>query len=97
MAARNIARQLAGKQPLPFHYKDPGTMVTIGRNSAAAMVKGRSFTGFPAWLLWLGVHLYNLIGFRNRLLVMINWAWDYLFYDRAVRLITPLIEEIDLH
>ena len=93
MAARNIARQLAGKQPLPFHYKDPGTMVTIGRNSAAALVKGRAFTGFPAWLLWLGVHLYNLIGFRNRLLVMINWAWDYLLYDRAVRLITPSIED----
>jgi NADH dehydrogenase len=93
MAAQNIARQLAGKQPLPFHYKDPGTMVTIGRNSAAALVKGRSFTGFPAWLLWLGVHLYNLIGFRNRLLVMINWAWDYLLYDRAVRLITPSIED----
>jgi len=97
MAARNIARQLAGVQPLPFHYKDPGTMVTIGRNSAVALVKGRSFTGFPAWLLWLGVHLYNLIGFRNRLLVMINWAWDYLLYDRAVRLITPSIEDSNLH
>jgi NADH dehydrogenase len=93
MAARNISRQLAGKQPLPFKYKDPGTMVTIGRNSAAALVKGRSFTGFPAWLLWLGVHLFNLIGFRNRLQVMINWAWDYILYDRAVRLITPSIDE----
>lgn len=93
MAARNIARQLAGKEPLPFHYKDPGTMVTIGRNSAIALVKGRAFIGFPAWLLWLGVHLYNLIGFRNRLLVMINWAWDYLLYDRAVRLITPSIDD----
>ena len=97
MAARNIARQLAGRELLPFHYKDPGTMVTIGRNSAAALVKGRAFTGFPAWLLWLGVHLYNLIGFRNRLLVMINWAWDYLLYDRAVRLITPSIEDSNLH
>jgi NADH:quinone reductase (non-electrogenic) len=97
MAARNISRQLEGKQPLPFHYKDPGTMVTIGRNAAVALVKGRAFTGFPAWLLWLGVHLYNLIGFRNRLLVMINWAWDYLFYDRAVRLITPSIEESNAH
>lgn len=97
MAARNITRQLEGKQPLPFHYKDPGTMVTIGRNSAVALVKGRAFTGFPAWLLWLGVHLYNLIGFRNRLLVMINWAWDYLLYDRAVRLITPSTEEPNPH
>jgi NADH dehydrogenase len=49
-----------------------------------------TFTGFPAWVIWLSVHLYRLIGFRNRLSVLINWAWDYLFYDRVVRLITPL-------
>jgi NADH:quinone reductase (non-electrogenic) len=88
MAARNIARQLAGQEPLPFRYRDPGTMVTIGRNAAAVYLGGRAFTGFPAWVLWLSVHLFNLIGFRNRLLVLINWAWDYFFYERAVRLIT---------
>ncbi len=88
-AARNIARQIAGEEPLPFRYRDSGTMVTIGRNAAVARLSGQAFTGFPAWALWLGVHLYNLIGFRNRLLVLINWAWDYLLYERAVRLIVP--------
>jgi NADH dehydrogenase len=88
--ARNIVRQVAGKPPLPFHYHDRGTMVTIGRNSAVTCLGGRVFTGFPAWMLWLGVHIANLIGFRNRLLVLINWAWDYLFYERAVQLILPL-------
>jgi NADH dehydrogenase len=53
-----------------------------------AYIHGLSFTGFPAWVVWLVVHLVQLIGFRNKLLVLINWAWDYFFYDRAVRLIT---------
>ena len=90
MAAQNIARQIKGQEPLPFHYRDPGTLATIGRNAAAVYIKGRTFTGFFAWVLWLGVHLFRLIGFRNRLFVMINWAWDYLFYERTVRLIVPL-------
>jgi NADH dehydrogenase len=64
-------------------------MAVIGRGSAVAEIGSRGFTGFPAWLLWLGIHLYNLIGFRNRILVMINWALDYLFYERNVRLILP--------
>ncbi len=57
--------------------------------AAVAHVWGRAFTGFPAWVLWLGVHLINLIGFRNRLFVLVNWAWDYFLYERAVRLILP--------
>lgn len=89
-AARNILRQIAGTEPQPFRYHDPGMMVTTGRNSAVVQLAGRSFTGFPAWVIWLSVHLYRLIGFRNRLLVLINWAWDYLFFDRVVRLILPL-------
>jgi NADH dehydrogenase len=88
-AARNIERQIAGEDPVPFHYRDPGSMVVIGRNAGVVHVWGRSFTGFPAWILWLGVHLVKLIGFRNRLFVLVNWAWDYLFYERAVRLILP--------
>ncbi len=88
-AARNVLRQINGDAPLPFRYRDRGTMVTIGRNAAVAHVWGRAFTGFAAWLLWLSVHLINLIGFRNRLFVLINWAWDYFFYERAVRLILP--------
>jgi NADH dehydrogenase len=88
-AAANILRQLDGQATLPFRYKDPGSMVTIGRNAAVVRMGRRNLTGFPAWLMWLGVHLFKLIGFRNRMLVLINWAWDYLFYERAVRLIYP--------
>jgi NADH dehydrogenase len=89
-AARNILRQASGRAPVPFHYVNRGTMATIGRNAAIAHIWGHAFTGFPAWILWLSIHLYGLIGFRNRLLVLINWAWDYLFYERAVRLIVSL-------
>ncbi len=87
-AAGNIRRSLAGKAPVPFRYRDPGTLATIGRNAAVARIHGVSFTGFPAWVVWLVVHLIQLIGFRNKLFVLTNWAWDYFFYDRAVRLIT---------
>lgn len=86
-AARNILCQIEGRPPEPFRYRDRGTMVTIGRNAAVAYLFSRSLTGFPAWVAWLGVHLFNLIGFRNRLFVLANWAWDYFLYERAVRLI----------
>jgi len=89
-AARNIIRQANGQAPLPFRYHNRGTMVTIGRNAAAAYVWGHAFAGFPAWILWLSIHLYGLIGFRNRLLVLFNWAWDYLFFERTVSLIVSL-------
>jgi NADH dehydrogenase len=67
-------------------------LAVTGRNAAVVRLGKYTFTGFPAWVIWLGVHLYRLIGFRNRLSVLINWAWDYLFYDRVVRLITPVPE-----
>lgn len=87
-AARNITLQIAGKPPIPFRYRDLGTMAVIGRNSAVVHLFGRwSFTGSPAWVMWLTVHIFKLIGFRNRLLVLSGWAWDYLFYERGVRLI----------
>ncbi len=89
IAARNIQRLIAGKQLESFVYKDPGSLATIGRNSAVARIRGFQFSGFIAWLVWLAVHLFWLIGFRNRLLVLINWMWDYFLYERAVRLITP--------
>ena len=88
-AGRNITRQIGGQSTLPFRYRDRGSMATIGRNTAVAYLWGHAFTGFPAWVLWLGVHIFNLIGFRNRLFVLINWAWDYLFTERTVRLILP--------
>jgi NADH dehydrogenase len=88
-AARNIIRQISGLPPKPFRYRDRGKMVTIGRNYGVAHLFGWSFTGFPAWVIWLVVHLYNLIGFRNRIFVLIDWAWDYFFIERAIRLIIP--------
>ena len=87
-AARNLRNILKGKKPEPFRYKDPGLLATIGRNAAVARIWGLSFSGFIAWVIWVGLHIYRLIGFRNRLLVLINWAWDYFFYENQVRLIT---------
>lgn len=86
--AQNIVRLIAGESPRPFRYSDPGSLATIGRNAAVARIGRWTFSGFAAWVVWLVVHLIGLIGFRNRLIVLINWAWDYFFYDRAVRLIT---------
>jgi NADH dehydrogenase len=90
-AAAAIARLAQRDQapPPPFRYRDKGAMATVGRNAAVAMIGGRLYTGFPAWLIWLAVHIVFLIGFRNRLGVLINWAWNYIFYERAVRLILP--------
>ncbi len=89
-AARNIMRQAAGGQARPFHYRDLGVMAVTGRNAAASRILRFTLTGFPAWFIWLTVHIYRLIGFRNKLSVLINWAWDYVFFDRVVRLIFPL-------
>lgn len=86
--ARNIARQLRAEPLVPFRYRDQGTLATIGRNAAVANVYGLKLSGFPAWVMWLVVHIIQLIGFRNKLFVLINWAWDYFFYERAARLIT---------
>jgi NADH dehydrogenase len=88
-AAENIVRQIAGRKPVPFRYHDRGSMITIGRNAAGAAIGSRTYTGFFAWILWLVIHLFNLIGFRNRVMVLINWAWDYLLYERAVRFVFP--------
>ncbi|HEY1014873.1 MAG TPA: NAD(P)/FAD-dependent oxidoreductase, partial [Herpetosiphonaceae bacterium] len=88
LAAENIRRRIAGQPAKHFAYRDRGTMATIGRGSAVARIFGLSFWGFPAWVVWLVVHLMSLVGFRNRVLVLVNWAYDYFFYERAVRLIT---------
>lgn len=87
-AARNILQRIRGKPTTPFHYVDKGMLATIGRASAVADVRGFRFSGLPAWLLWLFVHVLFLVGFRNRLLVTIQWAYSYLTYDRGARLIT---------
>lgn len=84
----------------PFEFVDKGMMATIGRNAAVCTIGGRSFTGFFAWLVWLVVHIYYLIGYRNRLAVLWSWSWNYIWYDRPVRIITraapePLLGEAD--
>lgn len=86
--ARNILRVTEGTSPLPFRYRDRGTMVTIGRASAVADVRGWRFSGLFAWLTWLLVHVFFLIGFRNRVVVMSQWAYVYLRNARGSRLIT---------
>jgi hypothetical protein len=78
LVAKNIDRLLRGQRPQPFSYSSSGTMVTIGRRAAVANVFGLQLSGLVAWVLWLTVHLYWLIGFRNRLLVLINWIWTML-------------------
>jgi len=86
--AANIQRRLAGQPTQPFHYQDRGNMATIGRNSAVADIKGLRLSGLLAWLAWAMIHVFALIGFRNRLVVSIQWIYSYLTYQRGARLIT---------
>lgn len=86
-AARSIRRLLAGKEALPFEYFDKGSLATIGRSRAIAMVDRMHLSGFLAWMAWLFVHIFYLIGFKNRVVVMITWAWSYLTYKRGARLV----------
>jgi len=88
VVAENIKRAIRGSEQKPFHYKDPGLLATIGRNAAVARLWGISFSGLIAWLIWVALHIYRIVGFRNRLVVFIIWAWEYFFYDNQVRLIT---------
>jgi NADH dehydrogenase len=86
--ARQIQRRAVGSATEPFRYVDKGSMATIGRNAAVAeLPNGIALTGPVGWLAWLGLHLLYLIGFRNRANVLVNWAWNYLTYDRGARLI----------
>jgi NADH dehydrogenase len=87
-AAANVARRIAGRPTRPFHYYDPGNMATIGRHAAIADFGFLRVSGYLGWLLWLFVHIMFLIGFRNRLSVLLQWAAAYLTYQRSVRLIT---------
>jgi NADH dehydrogenase len=87
-AARNVLAMLKGGKPRRFRYWDKGSMATIGRNKAVADLKFIHLSGFPAWLAWLFIHIIFLVGFRNRLLVLLQWAWAYLTFDKGARLIT---------
>ncbi len=87
-AARAIIAREQGNQLPPFQYRDKGSMATIGKNAAVASAFGMQLRGYPAWLAWLMLHVYYLIGFRNRIVVLLNWIWYYWFHERQVRLIT---------
>ena len=86
--ARQIGRSLEGQPREVFRYRDKGSMATIGRSRAVAAVGKLELTGFLAWLAWLALHIFYLIGFRNRLVVLVDWAWAYIGYRRGSRLIT---------
>jgi NADH dehydrogenase len=87
-AARNILHRMKGEETETFRYRDYGSLATIGRKAAVAMVGKIKFSGFLAWLFWLFVHVYFLIGFRNRMMVMTDWAWAYLTFHRNARIVT---------
>jgi NADH:quinone reductase (non-electrogenic) len=87
-AARVIHRRLRGESSPPFRYRNKGVMAVIGRNAAVADVGGWRFNGFLAWLAWLFIHLMYLVEFDNRLLVLVQWAWNYFTWNRGARLIT---------
>ncbi|MEQ8788564.1 MAG: NAD(P)/FAD-dependent oxidoreductase [Pirellulaceae bacterium] len=86
--ARRIVHRLLGRETHPFRYRDLGGMAVIGRASAVADLLGLHLSGVPAWLAWLFVHLMSLVGFENRILVLLQWSWNYFTRNRAARLIT---------
>lgn len=86
--AKNLARNLnAGQMTHPFTYHDKGSMATIGKNKAVADLKKFSFTGFFAWLVWMFIHLISILGMRNKITVLSNWMWNYIFYSTSLRLL----------
>ena len=87
LTAQNIKRLLQGKKTVPFRYRDWGQLATIGRNSAVAVIGKLKLSGYIAWLMWLLAHIYFLINFRNRVVVMFDWAWSYWTYDRYARIV----------
>ncbi len=93
-AAKNIVRLMRGEATLPFHYRDKGTLATIGKAAAVADIAGLHLSGLVAWLMWLFVHIFFLIGFRNRFIVIVEWAWTYIRDDRGARLITGDVEPL---
>ena len=87
-AARNIVLRLARRAPKAFRYRDYGSLATIGRSSAVALLGRMKLSGYPAWLMWLVAHIFFLIGFRNRIAVLIDWAWAYWTFQRSARIVT---------
>jgi NADH dehydrogenase len=86
-AGKNVLRLIAGRPSVKFKYRDYGQLATIGRNAAVAVIGRVKLSGFPAWMVWLVAHIYFLINFRNRLVVMLDWGWAYFTYQRYARII----------
>jgi len=93
-AAKNILRSLEGLPPLPFNFKNPGMLATIGRGAGIADFGKLKLSGLLAWMAWLFIHILFLVGFRNRFAVVLEWAAAYLTYDRGARLITGKLPEV---
>ncbi|HEY3054747.1 MAG TPA: NAD(P)/FAD-dependent oxidoreductase [Thermoanaerobaculia bacterium] len=93
-AARNIERAVAGQPLRSFHYRDKGSLATIGRAAGVADFGRIKLSGFIAWIAWLAIHIFFLIGFRNRFLVITQWAWAYVTFQRGARLITGRVEPV---
>ncbi len=87
LLAENLKRIADGKTKKRFQYKDKGSMATVGKNKAVAELKSLRFSGYPAWAMWMFIHLMSVIGVKNRVLILINWVWQYLTYDQSLRLI----------
>ena len=94
-AARNVLEAISGGQPMKFHYWDKGTMATIGRNKAIADLNFVRFGGFFAWVAWATIHLFYLVGFRNRFAVLANWLYNYVTFYKGSRLITGTQDGMD--
>jgi NADH dehydrogenase len=92
--ALNLERAVGGQPLRPFRYRDKGSLATIGRAAGVADFGKLKLSGFLAWFAWLAIHVFFLIGFRNRFLVMTQWAWAYLTYERGARLITGDVERL---
>jgi NADH:ubiquinone reductase (H+-translocating) len=91
-AGRLIRDRVAGRTTRPFRYRDKGSLATIGRARAVAELHGLRLSGFPAWAMWLLVHIYYLIGFENRLVVLVRWAYNFFTHGRGARIISKVTE-----
>ena len=93
MRPKNILRRIAGQPGLPFRYRDYGSLATIGRSKAVAKLGPVELSGYPAWVVWLAAHIFFLIGFRNRLVVMVDWAWAYWTFQRHARVVADAAKD----
>lgn len=94
LLAKNLENLVTEKKLIPFHYQDQGSMATVGRNLALVEIGKMKLKGFIAWLVWMLVHLMSIIGVKNRLLILINWVWQYITYDQSLRLIIKSAQKI---